>query len=144
MGNQLLPLKKQMVWGKGTPFPHNCFWLAWWLDCNFKSRCQGRKKLAPLSARNGCEVSHILFTDDVLTFAKANKKNTVAIKDVFRKFAGISDLEINPTKSQVMIGRSTTIAEIQSALMVEAVELPGKYLDYLCSLVDWQGTCVSP
>lgn len=75
--------------------------------------------LVPASAKKGVRVSHILYADDILVFAKADTPNIEAINKVVRTFAKILGLGMNPSKSQLFVGRNVGVLEIQKALDIK-------------------------
>lgn len=62
--------------------------------------------------------SHLLFTNDSLFFAKANKKSITTIKEDLQNFLDYLRLQVNPTKSYIIFLVLTTS-------MFELVELLG-------------------
>lgn len=49
--------------------------------------------------KNGVEVSRILFSNDVLIFAKADTTNATTVNNKLKYFVAISSLEMNPDKN---------------------------------------------
>ena len=53
------------------------------------------------ASQNGPAFSHLFFANDLMLFAKANRKNCVAIKEVLDSFCEFSGKNISNEKSRV-------------------------------------------
>ena len=53
-------------------------------------------------SQGGPTFSHLLFADDLVLFAKADRKNCVAIREVLDSFCSISGQKVNQEKSRVL------------------------------------------
>lgn len=62
-------------------------------------------KITPARTKNGTEVSHILFVDDILIFTKADSVDVEVVKDLFTRFASYFGLIMNPNKIHFFIGK---------------------------------------
>lgn len=56
----------------------------------------------PPTTKNGLQISHILYADDILSFAKANEKNARAICNILKDFADLSGLQMLNIKIEVL------------------------------------------
>lgn len=74
------------------------------------------------------KVSHILYANDIIVFAKNTKEEAEAIKEVFDGFYAISGLKMNPSKSRLMAGRASCRDSVRDCLDIELTELPSTYL----------------
>ncbi|KAI0513681.1 hypothetical protein KFK09_009711 [Dendrobium nobile] len=76
-----------------------------------------------------CEVSHLIFADDLLVFGTATINNAHTINDILRDFAAVTGLKVNPTKSSILISNNTTVAnDICNILNIQQSFTPIKYL----------------
>ncbi|PKU83210.1 putative mitochondrial protein [Dendrobium catenatum] len=76
-----------------------------------------------------CEVSHLMFADDLLVFSTATTANAHTIKSILMDFAAVSGLKVNPIKSSILISKNTMVAEeICNILNVQQSFSPMKYL----------------
>src|ERR1044072_4920909 len=53
-------------------------------------------------AGSSLKLSHFLFADDLLLFARASLEQVNVMKDIFTRFCSASGLQINHSKSRVM------------------------------------------
>lgn len=77
-------------------------------------------------------ISHLLYANDVLLFAKVNKKSVKSIDGVLKKFLNASGLNINTSKSSIWFSPNTNPdlrAYVSSTLGFKEASSPGKYLD---------------
>ncbi|PKU67688.1 Putative ribonuclease H protein [Dendrobium catenatum] len=76
-----------------------------------------------------CEVSHLLFADDLLVFGTATTSNAHTINEILSDFAAVSGLKVNPLKSSILISNNTTVAdELCDILNIQQSFSPIKYL----------------
>jgi len=74
-------------------------------------------------------VSHLLFADDVLLFAKATKDNARAIRGVLEEFTACSGLSFSASKSQIFMGSGVPHGSwIATHLGMERKDFPVTYL----------------
>jgi ribonuclease HI len=65
-------------------------------------------------SRNGPPLSHLFFADDVLLFAKATKSQALTIDSTLKRFADLSGLKVNASKSKVFFSSNTRRGKISS------------------------------
>ena len=71
------------------------------LGALIEGKCQ-KKLWNPVRASQGEPAfSHLFFADNLILFAKADRKNCVAIKDVLESFCDLSGQKINGEKTRV-------------------------------------------
>ncbi|PKU78543.1 Putative ribonuclease H protein [Dendrobium catenatum] len=76
-----------------------------------------------------CEVSHLMFADDLLVFSTATTTNAHAINSILKDFAAVSGLTVNPLKSSILLSNNTLVAdEICHILNIQQATSPIKYL----------------
>lgn len=78
-------------------------------------------------------ISHLLFADDVLLFAKANSHSISSIKTIFDSFCKISSMEINLNKSKLRLSPHTPQNRrtyISNFLQINISHNLGSYLGY--------------
>ncbi|KAF7835276.1 reverse transcriptase [Senna tora] len=97
--------------------------------CMLTNWVQG-KCWTPVKIR-GVQISHLLYADDVLLFARTDKKSIMAIKNVLTRFANCSGLSFNSDKSSVWFSLRAPEEDKHSvthSLGFGAASNPGKYL----------------
>ncbi|XP_077251925.1 uncharacterized protein LOC143891174 [Tasmannia lanceolata] len=87
------------------------------------------KIISPFS-KGSLSITHLLFADDVLLFAKASVLSAKGINDCFTRFMQCSGLEVNLNKSEVFFseGDSRCKGAIKDTLNIPQGSLPIKYL----------------
>ncbi|XP_020704622.1 uncharacterized protein LOC110115660 [Dendrobium catenatum] len=76
-----------------------------------------------------CEVSHLMFADDLLVFCKATVRNAHTINSILKEFTTVTGLNVNPLKSSILLSKNTQAADdICNILNVQQSILPIKYL----------------
>ncbi|KAF7824315.1 reverse transcriptase [Senna tora] len=91
-----------------------------------------KKKWVPPKLR-GTPLSHLLFADDVLLFARVDVNSISAIKRTIEKFLTCSGLSINRSKSSIWFSDNTPMDMRNTALRnlnFSAVNNPSRYLGY--------------
>ena len=77
--------------------------------------------------------SHLFFTDDLVLFAKTNRKNCLAIKDVLDSFCLLSGQKVSNAKSRVFFSPNVdpnTRANLCEILEFRSTPTLGKYLGF--------------
>ena len=85
------------------------------------------------ASQGGPSFSHIFFADNLMLFAKADRKNCVAIKDVLDSFCEISGQKISGEKSHVFFSPNVdqnTRIELGEVLGFRSTPSLGKYLGF--------------
>jgi len=78
-------------------------------------------------------LSHLLFADDVLLFAKANSSQFHVIHDLFDRFSRASGLKINISKSRAYYSSGTPHGKITTLTAISGIQSTtslGKYLGF--------------
>lgn len=92
------------------------------------------KNWTPFKLKNHeLQVSHLLFADDVLLFAKANFTSISSIKDTIDHFCSISGMKINLEKSKLWLSPNITEnkkTHISEALQIRNTSNLGSYLGF--------------
>ncbi|XP_056691671.1 uncharacterized protein [Spinacia oleracea] len=81
--------------------------------------------------RRAPEVSHLLFTDDSILFARADERDAQAIRRVLECYSQASGQQINLSKSEVVMSsnlQQSRKEELAALLEVKLVEAHDKYL----------------
>ncbi|XP_020702444.1 uncharacterized protein LOC110114037 [Dendrobium catenatum] len=75
-----------------------------------------------------CEVSHLMFDDDLLVFCNATVRNAHTIKSIMKDFATVTGLNVNPLKSSILLSKNTPAADdICNILNIQQSISPIKY-----------------
>ena len=75
----------------------------------------------PLKAsRGGLAFSHLFFVDALILFAKVDRKNCLAVKDVFDSFCSLSSQKVSTAKSRVFF--SPNVSTETKAYFCEILE----------------------
>ncbi|XP_057249396.1 uncharacterized protein LOC130590838 [Beta vulgaris subsp. vulgaris] len=83
------------------------------------------------ASRGGQEISHLLFADDSLLFARANRQECLEIVDLLNKYEAASGQKINYDKSEVSFSKgvsTTQKEELMNLLKMRRVDRHEKYL----------------
>ncbi|KAF7844395.1 reverse transcriptase [Senna tora] len=91
-----------------------------------------KKKWSPVKIR-GISISHLLFADDVLMFAKTDSESIYAIKSVLDRFLQCSGLSVNSGKSSIWFSPNTPNSDrtfASRSLGFGESPKPGKYLGF--------------
>ena len=83
------------------------------------------------ASRSGPEISHLLFADDSLLFARANRQECLEVVDLFNKYEEASGQKINYDKSEVSFSRGVNTEqkeELMRLLHMRQVDRHEKYL----------------
>ena len=68
------------------------------------------------ASHNGPEFSHLLFTDDNLLFARANRQACRIIFDILNQYEQASGQKINYEKSEVSFSRGISVEKQEELL----------------------------
>jgi hypothetical protein len=85
------------------------------------------------AARNGPVFSHLFFADDLVLFAKADRKNCQSIKEVLETFCDLSGQKVNSCKSKAYFSPNVNPdqrRELCSVLGIDSTPDLGKYLGF--------------
>lgn len=85
------------------------------------------------ASQGGPTFSHLFFADDLMLFAKANRKNCVAIKEVLESFYELSRLKISSEKSHVFFSPNVdqnSKEDLCEVLGFRSTSFLGKYLGF--------------
>ncbi|PKU74732.1 Putative ribonuclease H protein [Dendrobium catenatum] len=78
---------------------------------------------------DSCEVTHLMFADDLLVFGSATTANANTLNSILNNFASVTGLKVNPQKSSIMLSKnSPQDVEICTILNVQQSHNPIKYL----------------
>ncbi|KAF7842169.1 reverse transcriptase [Senna tora] len=91
-----------------------------------------RKKWTPVKIK-GVQISHLLFADDVLIFARTDSNSVSAVNSVLESFLQSLGLAINIEKSSIWFSPNTSAADrdmVTRSLRFREVPKPGKYLGF--------------
>ncbi|GAB2290649.1 hypothetical protein Dimus_038110 [Dionaea muscipula] len=65
-------------------------------------------RFAGFSIGRGClRITHLLFADDVLLFAKVTRQNLLIVKEIIKTFKRCTRLQMNLSKSMIQFSRNT-------------------------------------
>ena len=104
------------------------------LGMEYLSRCLGALAHNPnFNYHPKCEklhISHVMFADDLLMFARGDKESIRLLLEAFHKFSASSGLTANLDKSNLYLSRvnSTEVQEILDMAQIPIGDLPFKYL----------------
>ena len=85
------------------------------------------------AARHGPAFSHLFFPDDLVLFAKADRKNCHSVSDVLESFCDIFSQKVNHNKSKVFFSPNVcaeTRRDYCSILHIDSTPNLGKYLGF--------------
>ena len=88
----------------------------------------------PLKASNfGPAFSHLFFADDLVLFAKADRKNCQSVRDVLETFCNLLGQKVNLSKSKVLFSANVDLDSretFSNLLGISATHNLGKYLGF--------------
>ncbi|KAI0493618.1 hypothetical protein KFK09_023737 [Dendrobium nobile] len=74
-------------------------------------------------------ISHLLYADDLLVFAKANQDNAHCLNTILSSFASFSGLRVNSSKSKILFSKNSYLdQDISNILNIPISTAPIKYL----------------
>ena len=85
------------------------------------------------ASRGGSAYSHLFFADDLVLFAKADKKNCLVVRDVFDSFCSLSGQKVSTAKSRVFFSfnvSTETKVDLCEILEFRSTPTLGKYLGF--------------
>ena len=94
-------------------------------------KVQARELHGAKASRNGPEISHLLFTDDNLLFARINRHECRIIVDILNQYEQASGQKTNYEKSEVSFSRGISVEkqeELLEVLNMRHVDSHNKYL----------------
>ena len=103
------------------------------LGALIEDKCKEKLWNPVKSSQSGPAFSHLFFTDDLMLFAKADRKNCIAIRDVLDSFCSLSGQKISDEKSQFFFSpnvEQTTREELSEVLGFRSTPFLGKYLGF--------------
>ena len=117
---------------QGDPFSPYLFILCMEvLGAMINEKCN-EKLWNPIKAsQGGLAFSHLFFADDLVLFAKANRKNCVAVKEVLDTFCSLPSQKVSATKTKVFFSPNVPIENRESLCEVlgfRSTPNLGKYL----------------
>lgn len=100
-----------------------------------KSQDDGNFKGIKVS-RNAPSINHLIYADDILLFFKANSDSIDHVKRIFSRFAEVSSLVINPTKSEITFSPNTPNMHKKIMSVTYKFKKVDKFTKYLSGCVD--------
>ena len=96
-------------------------------------KCQAKQWNPIKTSQGGLAFSHIFFADDLMLFAKADRKNCLAIRDALDVFCNISGQKVSETKSRVFFSPNVdpdTRSSLCDILGFRSTSNLGRYLGF--------------
>ena len=88
---------------QGDPISPYLFLLCMkFLGSHITSMCEVRRWDKVRASRSGPSFSHVFFADDLMLFAKADRKNCEAIIEVLDNFCNLARQQVNLAKSKIL------------------------------------------
>ena len=117
---------------QGDPLSPYIFILCSELLSGLCNRAQETGQLAGIRVARGCpQVNHLLFADDTMFFAKANKDNSLVLKEILQQYEMASGQSINANKSSITFSRKAPLSlktMVKDCLQILKEGGIGKYL----------------
>uniref|UniRef100_A0A2N9F2I1 Reverse transcriptase domain-containing protein n=1 Tax=Fagus sylvatica TaxID=28930 RepID=A0A2N9F2I1_FAGSY len=91
-------------------------------------------------SRDGPSFTHLFFADDLILFAKATKKNCIAINCVLKEFCGASGQKVSLAKSKIFLPKyldESRFGFLESELGLKISNSFGKYLGVPILVDSW-------
>ena len=98
-----------------------------------EEKCKAKLWNSVKASQGGPEFSHVFFADDLMLFAKADRKNCLAIKEVLDSFCELLRQKISNDKSRVYFSPNVALdkrAELSETLGFRSIPNIGKYLGF--------------
>ena len=119
---------------QGDPFSPYLFILCMEvLGAFITEKCDAKLQDPIKASRGGLAFSHLFFADDLVLFAKADRKNCLAVRDVLDSFCSLSGQKVNNAKSRVFFSPNVnpdTRANLCEILEFKSTPTLGKYLGF--------------
>ena len=96
-------------------------------------KCQAKQRNPIKTSQEGLAFSHIFFADDLMLFAKADRKNCLAIRDALDVFCDLSGQKVSETKSRVFFSPNVdpdTRSSLYDILGFRSTSNLGRYLGF--------------
>lgn len=58
--------------------------------------------------RNGFQISHLMFADDIILFGEASSENALAVKNILSLFCDLSGQSVSKEKSKILFSPNTS------------------------------------
>ena len=101
-GSPLDPILPSRGIRQGDPlYPYIFILCMDYLSQLIEEKCHNKLWCPVKASRSGPAFSHLMFTDDLVLFAKADSSNCSIIRDVLDEFCAVSGQTINDSKSKV-------------------------------------------
>ena len=103
------------------------------LGALIEEKCKAKFWNSIKASQDGPDFSHIFFADDLMLFAKVDKKNCTAIREVLDSFCEQSGQKINNDKSRVYFSPNVNLekrTELCEILGFRSTPSLGKYLGF--------------
>jgi hypothetical protein len=83
------------------------------------------------AGRNGPEISHLMFADDLLLFGEATEKQMRCVMQVLNSFCNISGQEISQDKTSILFSKNVDRGMKQKLLNISGFHVTGDFGKYL-------------
>jgi hypothetical protein len=133
MGASLTRSSLPGVFVKGVLSPYLFLLCMEYLGRLIDNKCASGDWVKLKASRGGPGFSHVFFADDLLLFAKANKRNCEAISDVLELFCNTSGQKVSKAKSRILF--SPNVSDTMQQFIVTKLGFSstlslGKYLGF--------------
>jgi hypothetical protein len=121
-----------VVFGKGDPLSPFLFILGTEVLSRLLLRIESQGLLKGIKiARNCSPITHLLFADDLILFAKATSSEATLLNSILDRYCQWSGQAVNTSKSSIYFSKNTApavINSISSILPYKRISLSAKYL----------------
>ena len=96
-------------------------------------KCEAKLWNSIKASRGGLAFSHLFFTDDLVLFAKADRKNCVVVRDALDTFCSLSGQKVSCEKSRVFFSPNVPPKDRSTfcdLLEFRSIPTLGKYLGF--------------
>ena len=133
-GSKLYSFQPSRGIRQGDPISPYLFLLCMeFLGAHITSMCEVRRWDKVRASRRGPSFSHVFFADDLMLFAKADRKNCEAIIEVLDNFCNLAGQKINLEKLKILLSPNVTGGRrkgICRRLGITETSNLGKYLGF--------------